>query len=40
MFRVQDQKLTLTALSNDSRLASTALDPALDKIEIALATPS
>jgi hypothetical protein len=40
MFRVQDQKLTLTAVSNDSRLASVALDPALAKIEVALWTPS
>ncbi|WP_315700920.1 MULTISPECIES: hypothetical protein [unclassified Bradyrhizobium] len=36
IFRVQDQKLTLTALSNDSRLASVALDPAVTKIELAL----
>jgi len=40
MFRVQDQKLTLTAVSNDSRLASVALDPALAKIEVALWTPA
>ena len=40
VFRVQDQKLTLTAVSNDSRLASVALDPALAKIEMALWTPS
>ena len=38
IFRVQDQKLTLTAISNDSRLASVALDPALAKIEAALST--
>ena len=38
IFRVQDQKLTLTAISRDSRLASTALDPALAKIEVALST--
>jgi hypothetical protein len=40
LFRVQDQKLTLTAVSSDSRLASVALDPALAKIEMALWTPS
>jgi hypothetical protein len=40
VFRVQDQKLTLTAVSSDSRLASVALDPALAKIEMALWTPS
>ena len=40
LFRVQDQKLTLTAVSNDSRLASVALDPALSKIEVALWTPA
>lgn len=38
IFRVKDQKLTLTAISNDSRLASVALDPALAKIEVALST--
>ena len=38
IFRVQDHKLTLTAISNDSRLASVALDPALAKIEVALST--
>jgi len=40
VFRVQDQKLTLTAVSSDSRLASVALDPALAKIEMALWTPA
>jgi hypothetical protein len=40
VFRVQDQKLTLTAVSSDSRLASVALDPALATIEMALWTPS
>jgi len=40
MFRVQDQRLTLTAVSTDSRLASVALDPALSKIEVALWTPA
>ncbi|MGJ4943376.1 hypothetical protein ACQR1W_22555 [Bradyrhizobium sp. HKCCYLS1011] len=40
IFRVQDQKLMLTALSNDSRLASVALDPAVTKIELSLATPA
>jgi len=38
IFRVKDQKLTLTAISNDSRLAAVALDPALAKIEVALST--
>jgi hypothetical protein len=40
LFRVQGQRLTLTAVSNDLRLTSVALDPALTKIEMALATPS
>ncbi len=36
MFRVRDQRLFLTAASNDPRLASSALDPALVRIESAL----
>jgi len=40
IFRVQHQRLMLTALSNDSRLASVALDPAVAKIELSLATPA
>lgn len=40
IFRVQGQRLSLTAVSNDLRLTSMALDPALTKIETALATPS
>lgn len=40
IFRVQGQRLSLTAVSNDLRLTSVALDPALTKIETALATPS
>lgn len=36
MFRVRDQRLFLTAASNDPRLASSALDPALLRIESAL----
>ncbi len=40
MFRVQDQQLTLTAVSSDARLTSVALDPALSKIDVALWTPS
>jgi len=39
IFRVQGQRLSLTALSNDSRLTSVALDPALLKIESALTAP-
>jgi hypothetical protein len=40
IFRVQGQRLSLTAVSNDSRLTSVALDPALMKIESALSAPS
>lgn len=40
IFRVQGQRLSLTAVSNDQRLTSVALDPALMKIESALSTPS
>lgn len=40
IFRVQDQRLVLTALSNDSRLVSVALDPAVTKIELLLVTPA
>lgn len=40
IFRVQGQRLALTAVSNDQRLTSVALDPALMKIETALSTPS
>ncbi len=40
IFRVQGQRLSLTAVSNDQRLTSVALDPALMKIELALSTPS
>ncbi|WP_035648021.1 hypothetical protein [Bradyrhizobium sp. ORS 285] len=40
IFRVQDQTLTLTALSNDARLASVALDPALAKVQVALTAPA
>jgi hypothetical protein len=40
IFRVQGQRLSLTAVSNDSRLTSVALDPALMKIEAALSTRS
>jgi len=40
IFRVQGQRLSLTAVSNDSRLTSVALEPALMKIEAALSTPS
>ena len=40
IFRVQGQRLALTAVSNDQRLTSVALDPALMKIESALSTPS
>ncbi|GLH79493.1 hypothetical protein SSBR45G_44020 [Bradyrhizobium sp. SSBR45G] len=40
MFRVQDQTLTLTALSSDPRLASVALDPALAKVQVALTAPA
>ena len=36
IFRVRDQRVFLTAASEDPRLASSALDPALDKIEAAL----
>jgi len=39
IFRVQDQTLTLTALSNDPRLTSVALDPALAKVQVALTAP-
>jgi hypothetical protein len=38
IFRIRGQRLSLTALSNDLRLTSVALDPALLKIEAALAT--
>ncbi|MGJ5181610.1 hypothetical protein ACQR16_32250 [Bradyrhizobium oligotrophicum] len=40
IFRVQDQTLTLTALSSDARLASVALDPALAKVQVALTAPA
>ena len=36
MFRVRDQRMLLTAASNDPRLSSSALDPALARIETAL----
>lgn len=36
IFRIRGQRLSLTALSNDLRLTSAALDPALLKIEAAL----
>jgi hypothetical protein len=40
IFRVQGQRLSLTAVSNDLRLTAMALDPTLIRIETALAMPS
>lgn len=40
LFTTQGQRMTATATSNDSRLAAVALDPALAKIETALAAPA
>lgn len=40
IFRVHDQKLSLTAVSTASRLTPTALDPALTKVGILLSAPS
>ena len=40
IFRVHGQRLLFVAVSNDSRLTSVALDPALAKIEAALSTPA
>ncbi len=39
LFTAHGQKMALTATSNDTRLAAVALDPALAKIETALAAP-
>jgi hypothetical protein len=40
LFTTQGQRMALTATSNDTRLAAVALDPALAKIETALAAPA
>jgi hypothetical protein len=40
LFEAHSQKMTLTATSNDARLSAAALDPALAKIETALAAPA
>jgi len=40
LFTTRGQRMALTATSNDTRLAAVALDPALAKIETALAAPS
>jgi hypothetical protein len=40
LFTTHGQRLTLTATSNDARLTAVALDPALAKIENALAAPA
>ncbi|MGO9545691.1 MAG: hypothetical protein ACLPPF_12975 [Rhodomicrobium sp.] len=40
LFTTHGQRMALTATSNDTRLATVALDPALAKIETALAAPS
>ncbi len=39
LFTTHGQRMALTATSNDTRLAAVALDPALMKIETALAAP-
>ncbi len=39
LFMTHGQKMALTATSNDTRLATVALDPALAKIDTALAAP-
>ena len=39
LFTTHGQKMALTAISNDARLTAVALDPALTKIETALAAP-
>ena len=39
LFTTHGQRMALTATSNDTRLAAVALDPALAKIETALAAP-
>ncbi len=39
LFTAHGQRMALTATSNDTRLAAVALDPALAKIETALAAP-
>jgi predicted regulator of Ras-like GTPase activity (Roadblock/LC7/MglB family) len=40
LFTARGQKMALTATSNDARLSAVALDPALAKIETALAAPA
>ncbi len=40
LFTAHGQRMALTATSNDTRLAAVALDPALAKIETALAAPA
>jgi predicted regulator of Ras-like GTPase activity (Roadblock/LC7/MglB family) len=40
LFTTRGQRMALTATSNDTRLAAVALDPALAKIEMALAAPA
>jgi hypothetical protein len=40
IFRVHDQRLSLTAVSSGARLTPTALDPALAKVNAALLAPS
>jgi hypothetical protein len=40
LFTTHGQRMALTAASNDTRLAAVALDPALAKIEAALAAPA
>lgn len=40
IFRVRDQRLSLTAVSSGSRLTPTALDPALARVEALLGAPS
>lgn len=39
-FRVQDQRLSLTAVASGARLTPTALDPAVDKLNALLGAPS
>ncbi len=39
LFTTHGQRMALTAISSDTRLAAVALDPALAKIEMALAAP-
>jgi hypothetical protein len=40
LFTTRGQRMALTATSNDARLSAVALDPALAKIETALAAPT